>query len=754
MRLIISFIVLFIFTHVYSQTWTNNGPFGAKITSIASDPSDSTIIYAGTYGKGIYKSVDSGESWFLINNGLPQWQSVAIGSPTLPSWWFGDHYPVITIAVRPDNPQFIYAGLKGGGIAFSKDQGFSWQSSSGLPDSANVTVFWIAPGNPSNILCGLNSIEYGLYKSIDGGANFSVVEQVKDSSGFGNVVKDIQHVPSNSDSIFVSVGRSLFLSVDASESWQLINQQLGFDRLLLIGDGPVHILAIVDTGFEDNVLMHSTDGGQNWNIFPEGEFWDNISAIEEDINGHIYVYRQDQSKLWISTDTGLSWDSQPLISDFGELRGETSSLNSFLISPHNPMTIYIGTQAGLFKSVNGGANYVLKENGMINSYINDIAVNPQSPNIAYAGGENGLWKTENSGQSWQRLSLMNVNAIALDKKHPDTLYISADSLVKSIDGGDSFSLLLYTGKSISEVEIHPKLNNVIFVGVYPSTVKKSLDLGLNLITSFSPDQGSFRIKDIKFSQTNDSLVYFGTDYNQLNHGLYKSVDLGENWEKISDPGLVKEIVLSSTSSDTVYVCTSNNIQVSADGGQNFTIMFDSISSNMSSLYNLVGEHTMLATTKNKGAFILNLNTKTFQEIPGNYDPRLSALKLYSEKDFYFATHGDGVWLGKNVVTSVGYPSSPKTIPHLFDILKNYPNPFNISTKFLIQVNNPLDLSISIFSISGQIIKTYPRTKYNAGVHTIEWDGLGVEKKTISSGVYILSVSDGRTNRFHKIILLK
>lgn len=754
MRLIILFLL--VATNIYSQTWTNNGPFGANITSIAIDPADSTILYVGTYGKGIYKSVNSGESWFLINNDLPQWQSKTIGSPTLPSWWFGDHYPVTTLAVRRDSSQYIYAGFDGGGVAFSNDQGNTWSSiNSDLPDSASVNAFWINPDNPSFMLCGLKNSEYGLYKSLDGGLSWLLVEQVHDSSGFGNDVKDIQHVPTHPDSIFLSVGYTLFLSVDSGLSWKIINQQLGFDRLLILKNDPKHILAIVDTWFEDNILMHSTDGGQNWDFFPEGEHWAHISALNADKNGTIYVYKQDENKLWVRDKAGLSWTPQPLISDFGEFMGETFSITPFTISPHNPMHIYFGTQAGLFKSANGGANYVLKENGMINSYINDIAVNPKNQETAYTGGENGLWKTENSGQVWRRLSLMNVNVIAIDTKHPDTLYIGGDSLIRSFDGGLSFDLLI-PKVIITEIEIHPVQKNLIFIGTYPSSVLKSEDFGESWSTSFFPDHGgTFRIKDIEFHQTNDSIVYFGTDYNQVNHGLYKSSDMGEKWDKISDPGLVKSIVLPSIYEDTVYVCTSNNIQVSGNGGHNFSILFDSISSNMSSILKLSDDNLkLLAGSKDKGAFELNLKTKTFKAIPGSHDPRLSAINMYSEKDFYFATNGSGVWLGKDIISSINNAIKTEALPLSFDIIGNWPNPFNNGTKIQIKVNTQAELSIRIFTVSGQLIKEYPKTKYSAGIHYINWDGLGNAKNTVSSGLYILSVSNGTTGRYHKIVLLK
>ncbi|RMH63084.1 MAG: T9SS C-terminal target domain-containing protein [Calditrichaeota bacterium] len=753
MRLII--LIILISTFIHSGTWKNNGPFGAKITSIAVDPLDSTIVYAGTYGKGIYKSVDSGDHWFLINNGFPEWNTKTIGSPTSPSWWFGDHFPVNTIVIRKDSNQYIYAGLSGGGITFSKDHGHSWTSlNNGLPDSSEISVIWINPKNASILLCGLKYPANGLYKSVNGGSSWSFVSTVRDNNGFINELKDIKHNPLNPDSVYVSIGHTLYLSVDNGLSWQIINQQSGFDRLLILKDDPKHILAIVDTGYEDNVLMHSTDGGYNWDYFPQGAHWGYISALDEDINGTIYVYRQDVNELWISRDTGSTWDSHPLISDFGEFRAEPFSISPFAISPHNPWNIYFGTQAGFFKSENGGADYILKENGMINSYINTVAANPENPDIVYAGGDNGFWKTENNGRDWQRLSLMNVNTIAIDKTHPDTLYIGGDSLLRSFDCGFTFDLLM-PNAIISEIEIHPNLNNTILVGIYPSTVKKSDDFGSTWNMIFSPEYRSFQIKDIKFHQTNDSLVYFGTDYNQNDHGLFKSTNMGESWDRISDPGLVKSVVLSAANEDTLWVCTSNTIQVSHDGGHTFTVLFDSISTHMSSLFRWSADiPKLLATTKDKGGFELDLKTQTYKTMQGEYDPRISAMDMSSGQNVWFATHGSGVWLGKDIITTINKSTQSETVPSSFHISGNYPNPFNNGTNIQIRVYVPTKISVRIFSVSGQLIKQLPGRKYLEGTHSIYWDGLGTQNKTASSGLYIVSVSDGTVTRYHKIILLK
>jgi photosystem II stability/assembly factor-like uncharacterized protein/tetratricopeptide (TPR) repeat protein len=94
-------------------------PFPLKISSLAIDPKDPRIIYAGTgfksnyNGHGIYKSTDGGLNWKSINNGLP-----------IETTWLGGYY-VQSIAIDPNDSQTIYAASFGG-LYKSTDGGQLW----------------------------------------------------------------------------------------------------------------------------------------------------------------------------------------------------------------------------------------------------------------------------------------------------------------------------------------------------------------------------------------------------------------------------------------------------------------------------------------------------------------------------------------------------------------------------------------------------------------------------------------------------
>jgi hypothetical protein len=82
-----------------TQKWISHGPEGGGVYSLAIDPQTPATMYAGLYGGGVCKSVDGGTSWRVIN----------IGITANPPY-------VRALAIDPQNPSRIYAGTYGGGV--------------------------------------------------------------------------------------------------------------------------------------------------------------------------------------------------------------------------------------------------------------------------------------------------------------------------------------------------------------------------------------------------------------------------------------------------------------------------------------------------------------------------------------------------------------------------------------------------------------------------------------------------------------
>jgi len=88
------------------------------------------------------------------------------------------------------------------------------------------------------------------------------------------------------------------------------------------------------------------------------------------------------------------------------------------------------------------------------------------------------------------------------------------------------------------------------------------------------------------------------------------------------------------------------------------------------------------------------------------------------------------------------------LPTQFAVLQNYPNPFNANTQIKFELPTESDISIGIYNVAGQVVKTF-NGRYAAGRHQVNWDATA-----ISSGIYFARVSAGDNTQIVKMTLLK
>lgn len=93
-------------------------------------------------------------------------------------------------------------------------------------------------------------------------------------------------------------------------------------------------------------------------------------------------------------------------------------------------------------------------------------------------------------------------------------------------------------------------------------------------------------------------------------------------------------------------------------------------------------------------------------------------------------------------------------PETFALHQNYPNPFNPSTSIRFEVPERSDVSIKIYNVTGQLIRTLAERSYSAGQHEISWDGKNVAGKVVSSGTYVVKLVSGSFIQTRKMVLLR
>jgi hypothetical protein len=119
------------------------------------------------------------------------------------------------------------------------------------------------------------------------------------------------------------------------------------------------------------------------------------------------------------------------------------------------------------------------------------------------------------------------------------------------------------------------------------------------------------------------------------------------------------------------------------------------------------------------------------------------------------TSGD--WLMRTVITTpVGiYDVGPDgAIPAKFELLGNYPNPFNPSTDIQFLAPNAGNVKIEVYNVAGQLITTVFDGTVEAGVRTVGWDGRDSQGNSASSGVYFYKLSSGSQTDVGRMIMLK
>ena len=296
----------------------NNGINALQINDIKSS---SNFLILATEA-GIFRSFDNGNSFSLSNNGIPK---TAV--------------KFLSVAIKPDNNNIIYAGSEGRGWFISNDKGNSWKGGS-LYEWIIVNQIIFEPSNPSIVyaVCGNNKV----FISYDAGNNwqtfFSPTDHLYD---FLCMAIDTE----NPNIMWVGTSQfNIFRTLNRGKSWQTINPRTGIwlritaFKLLEIPSSQEIICA------SDYGIFKSFDNGDNWVLTTP----DNISDAFRDIvflknNPPTIIAITYSGKILISYDRGNNWRNVPL---------NYPNLQFLTIDVSNNQEIFIGTnKSGLFKLI-------------------------------------------------------------------------------------------------------------------------------------------------------------------------------------------------------------------------------------------------------------------------------------------------------------------------------------------------------------------------------------------------------------------
>jgi len=445
----------------------NSGlPAKAVVWDLAIDPLDAAMVYAAT-GDGIFKSTDGGDNWSLV-------------TPSFPNTW------IYSLAIEPHNGQVLYAGTNGRGVLKSENQGLTWSdlSSSGravvrhvaIDGSNPETVYastdkgilrtvdaglhWpplgtqapfgntlhvaVDPTNPKNLYAG--SFGFGLFHSNDAGASWMEADSGIQSVGINAIALEPEHpevVLAGTDSL------GIFRSVDAGATWTRIGARYpgrGLIRAIGIQSAsPAH--SIYTSDLNDGVFV-SSDSGESWTRAPWpgslGPIAANYARIPNAIAFHptragVVYAGVFGAGIFRSTNGGQNWT--PLSTGLS-----ATGIDALVIDPSNPDALFAAGGEAVFRSSDGGQNWVRTATKF---RVRALALCSERPgsNTWYAGGT-GMFKTTDGGHTWTAVDSglpipILIRSLAVDPAHCDNVYAGTEGsgMYKTVDGGQTWRLV-------------------------------------------------------------------------------------------------------------------------------------------------------------------------------------------------------------------------------------------------------------------------------------------------------------------------
>jgi hypothetical protein len=115
---------------------------------------------------------------------------------------------------------------------------------------------------------------------------------------------------------------------------------------------------------------------------------------------------------------------------------------------------------------------------------------------------------------------------------------------------------------------------------------------------------------------------------------------------------------------------------------------------------------------------------------------------------------DGIWCYEDPLVAVDNYQVDLGLPDDYMLLQNYPNPFNTDTKIAYQIPKDSHMTLQIFNVVGQEIKTLLDDDLTAGSYTATWNGRDAQGSEVSAGIYFCTIKAGEFSQTRKMVLLK
>jgi photosystem II stability/assembly factor-like uncharacterized protein len=230
---------------------------GAMVWSIAVDPADPDVAFAGTgtpSPPGIYRSTDAGKTWRQLAVDIARdCPNVGIPRPT-------------GIAIDPADHRHVWVGLEVDGVRHSADGGATWTKVNGQIPNQDVHNVLVVAGPPKTVFTVVND---DVWRSTDDGATWqpSRARQVFP----WHYPRGIAVKPDDPKTVYLTVGDStpgrigtVMRSRDAGLTWQSLGLPVQPNSAVWTVTVPAGAPDVVLAASRYGYLYRSDDGGESW----------------------------------------------------------------------------------------------------------------------------------------------------------------------------------------------------------------------------------------------------------------------------------------------------------------------------------------------------------------------------------------------------------------------------------------------------------------------------------------------------------
>jgi hypothetical protein len=372
-------------TYDGGTTWQNIGGLHSDQHAAVFDSTNHLTIYAGNDGgvyRGTYSSSSSLGAWAKTSDGLivTEYNDVgtSAGAYDVVGGGSQDNGTSCTaggltwdsilgadggyFVVDPSNPYVQYAESQSGGLNKSTTGGASFfGAASGFPGGPWVTPILLDPTSPVEpnrvLFAGGNS---QVYRTINSAGGWSA-----SSPALGGAVLALALAPSSSAVVYAGTGVGRIWR--SSDNGATLGNWVEITTGTVAGSAPLPQRAITD------IVVHPTDPNTLYISFS------GFNANPPTRPGHVY--------RGVSSDGGVTWMWTNITSNLPDIPASAIEL-----LPSSPSTLYVGTDAGVFRTTNGGTTWGTFSDGLPSVIVSDLAMDDSGTLLRAATYGRGMWQ--------------------------------------------------------------------------------------------------------------------------------------------------------------------------------------------------------------------------------------------------------------------------------------------------------------------------------------------------------------------------